>query len=68
MGLTCSSNFPYWWPLGVEQWLTSVILATQKTDKEDCCLKPAQANSLRPYLENTQPKKGWQVEQLPSKH
>jgi hypothetical protein len=33
------------------RWLTPVILATQEADQEDRNSKPAQANSLRPYLE-----------------
>jgi hypothetical protein len=49
-----------------------VILATQEADQEDGGSRPAQANSSRHHLENTQHKKGWQsgmaqgVQHLPS--
>jgi hypothetical protein len=42
-------------------------------DQEDHCLKPARANSWRPFFEKTQHKKGaggvtQAIERLPSKH
>jgi hypothetical protein len=40
-------------------WLTHAILATQEADyQEDCGSKPAWATGLKPYLKNSQHKKG----------